>query len=349
MHSQRREQQDDQDKGARVHDAGNRTRGAVADVRCSPGQGPCHRETAEERRHHVGDALADEFLVGVVTRSGCPIGDDGGQQGFDGTEHRDREGGPDELDDLRGGDGRPLQGGQSYGNATERAADRGNAVEPERRLQQGGNDECDQRPWHAFQSRQPRRINDQEQRQQRQRSRDGVKIRECLHQLPELFVEVPAFDCRQPEKILPFPHPDDYRDTGRETHDDRIGNVLDDRAQPRDTEQEQHQAGHQRGNLQAVDAMIRRDAGEDGDEGAGRARDLQPGPAQNGHDESADDRRIQSLFGFRARGDGKRHGERQCDDADDNAGNDVRWPMLPTQQAGTLCFEEGDHEWAIPR
>ena len=39
----------------------------------------------------VRDALADELLVGVVTRAGHAVGHDGGQQRLDRAEHRDRE------------------------------------------------------------------------------------------------------------------------------------------------------------------------------------------------------------------------------------------------------------------
>ena len=43
----------------------------------------------EERRQHVRDALRRQFNVGIVPIPGHAVGDDGRQQGFNRSEHRD--------------------------------------------------------------------------------------------------------------------------------------------------------------------------------------------------------------------------------------------------------------------
>ena len=43
---------------------------------------------------------------------------------------------------------------------------------------------------------------------------------------------------------------------------------------PVEAQHDQHHAGHHRAHEQAVDAVLRDDAGDDDDEGAGRAADL---------------------------------------------------------------------------
>jgi len=40
-------------------------------------------QSGEQRRSHVGDALADQFDVGAMAPAGHAIGDDAGQQALD--------------------------------------------------------------------------------------------------------------------------------------------------------------------------------------------------------------------------------------------------------------------------
>jgi hypothetical protein len=64
-------------------------------------------------------------------------------------------------------------------------------------------------------------------------------------------------------------------------------------------------------------------AGDDDDEGAGRPADLDARTAECGNQEPGDDRRHQALARRSSTGDPQRHGQRQCDDRDGEAGKRV--------------------------
>jgi hypothetical protein len=104
------------------------------------------------------------------------------------------------------------------------------------------------------------------------------------------------------------------------------------------TEKEQHHASHHGGDLQAVDAVLRGDACEDDDEGAGRPGDLHTAAAERGNQEARDNRGVEALLRLGARRDGKGHRQRQRDDADDHPGDDIGKPVRPREQAGYAGF-----------
>ncbi|MDT4871145.1 hypothetical protein FQZ97_1062620 [compost metagenome] len=89
--------------------AGQRPGGAVADI----GGGPCDRagggEPTEQGYSQIGDALTDQFLIGVVPGPRHAIGHHGGQQRLDGTQHGDGESRADQFEHTRQGDLRPSQ------------------------------------------------------------------------------------------------------------------------------------------------------------------------------------------------------------------------------------------------
>ena len=58
---------------------------AVVDVGHGASDGTCGWDASEDGAQHVGNALADEFLVGVVLVSDDTIGHSGGEQALDGT------------------------------------------------------------------------------------------------------------------------------------------------------------------------------------------------------------------------------------------------------------------------
>src|SRR3546814_15786492 len=69
-------------------------------------------------------------------------------------------------------------------------------------------------------------------------------------------MEMLAGNGGQAEKIFPLPNPDNDAYARRESDDHGRGNKSDDRAHACQTEQQQNNAGHKGGNLQAVDAML---------------------------------------------------------------------------------------------
>jgi hypothetical protein len=93
---------------------------AGAHVGGGAGDGAGGGKAAEKRRGEVGDALGDEFLVGVVAVVDGAVGDPRRQQRLDGAEQGDGEGRGDQL--AEGGPGRAGQrkGGQSCGMPLKR-------------------------------------------------------------------------------------------------------------------------------------------------------------------------------------------------------------------------------------
>ena len=71
--------------------------------------------------------------------------------------------------------------------------------------------------------------------------------------------------------------------------------------------------------------------------------------AEHRHQQPGDDGRVQPLLGLRARGDRERHGQRQRDDADHDAGDDVSRPVCAAQQparcASSIAITLGRNTW----
>ena len=91
---------------------------------------------------------------------------------------------------------------------------------------------------------------------------------------------------------------------------------------------DQDDAGHHRAHEQAVDAVLGDDAGHDDDERAGRPADLHVRAAERRDDEAGDDRAVDAGLRRHARGDRERHGQRQRDEADRDAGDQIRDEQL---------------------
>ena len=145
------------------------------------------------------------------------------------------------------------------------------------------------------------------------------------------------------EEVAPLADEDDHADAGREAQHHGVRNELDDAAEACQAEQQQNRSGHEGGELQTGDAVLGRNARQNDDESARRARDLYPAAAEHGHDERCHDGRVDALLRLRAGGDGKGHGQRQRDDADDHAGGQIGEPVAAAQQTTSMGFEQGDH------
>ena len=74
-----------------------------------------------------------------------------------------------------------------------------------------------------------------------------------------------------------------------------------------------------RGDDQPVDAELLDDAVDDDDERARRAADLDARAAERRDDEAGDDRGVEAAIGRDAAGDRECDGQRERDDADDDA------------------------------
>src|SRR5947209_6235523 len=81
------------------------------------------------------------------------------------------------------------------------------------------------------------------------------------------------------EEILDLRAGDEHRDAVGEAHNYRPGQEFDGRPEPGEAEQDQHDSGHERADIEPVDAVPGDDAEDDDDERPGRPADLRAGPA----------------------------------------------------------------------
>ncbi len=125
------------------------------------------------------------------------------------------------------------------------------------------------------------------------------------------------------EKVAELARRDDDRDADGEAVDHRFGDVLDQIADTQPTRREQDEAGHQRGDHEAVVAVDGDDREDHDDEGARRPADLHLAAAEQRDHEPADDRGDEPCGGRRAGGDGDCQTEGQGDHRDRDARNHV--------------------------
>ena len=107
----------------RVNHAGDWGARAGANVGGGAGDGAGGRNAAEERRDDVGDALRDQFDVGVVAVAGHAVGNDGGEHAFKRGQQRHGKGRRNQRQNVLGvkvGNG---EGRKAARNSAEAAAD----------------------------------------------------------------------------------------------------------------------------------------------------------------------------------------------------------------------------------
>ena len=141
----------------------------------------------------------------------------------------------------------------------------------------------------------------------------------------------------QPEQVLDLRAGDQHADPVGEADHDRTGNVLHRRAQTGDAEQDQDHAGEQRAREQAIEAVGGDDARHHHDEGAGWTANLDARSAEGGNREPGDDGAIDAVLRRDAGRDGERHGQRERDQADRDPGDEIaeqRPDGVPAAQAG---------------
>ncbi len=147
----------------------------------------------------------------------------------------------------------------------------------------------------------------------------------------------------QARGVLDLKRRDDRGDPGRETRRDRVRDVLDQPAEPREPHRDQKKAGHEAGREQACQAMLGDDRREDDHEGRRRTGHLELATAQQRDHRPRDDRRVEPLLGRRAHGDSERHRQRQGDDADDHAGEDVGTDLARSVSVGERPPQRGTY------
>ena len=322
---QRPEEEEDEQQHAGVHDAGDRAAATVVDVGHRAGDGAGDGDAAEDRDDDVGRALGDQLGVRVVAVADDAVGHGGREQRLDGAQHGDREGRRDEQVDRLHVEGQPL-GPRQRGVDREAVAnglDRGDApVLAQEVGDDGHEDDGDQRPGDL--AGQPGREGDDRDTGDADPQRPGVHGGEGARVGDPFRDEIRRhLRHREAEEVFHLGGEDRHGDTAREADDDRVGDELDDRPEPQGAHQEQYPAGQDGGDGQPLDAEVLDDAVDDHDEGARGPSDLHLAAAQQGDDKAADDGGDQAFFRTHARGDTKRDGEGQGDDADNDARHQV--------------------------
>jgi hypothetical protein len=216
VHEQRRRGEQDQEQREAVHQARQGARAAGPYIGGGAGDGAGGGDAAEQRREQVGEALADQLLVGVVLGAGHAVCHHRREQGLDGAEHGDGEGRADELEDARQSEGRELEGREPPGDPAEGGAQGRDTLEVEGALGQGRRQHGDQRAGQALQARQHGCDHYDEQAREREHGGGRMEMRQRLQEMPELLVEMRARGFRQPEEVRPLAHEDDDADAGGE-------------------------------------------------------------------------------------------------------------------------------------
>jgi hypothetical protein len=310
-----------------VDDAGDRRAAASLDVGRGAGDGAGGGEAAEERGGDVGQALGDEFLVGIVAVVDLAVGDARREQRFDGAEQGDGDRRRDQLAEIMHRHVGEAEIRQLLRNAVEAAAD-GFDRQVESEGGQRADDQHHQRRRRPAQQREAIRqavVGKQEDKAgagQRQRWQvDGVGVGgQRLDAGEKLGGQVVYL---QAEEILDLGEEDDDGDAVGEADHHGHRDEADQLPHARDAHGEQENAGQDRGAHQVGETVDGDDAVHNGDEGAGRAADLHPRAAAGGGDEAGDDGGPDAGCRRRAGGDGKGHGQRQGEDADRDAGGEI--------------------------
>ncbi len=304
--------------------AGDRTARAGADIGRGARDGAGDADAAEQRRADIGKALRHQLAIGAMPAAGHAVGDHRRQQRLDGAEQREGD-----------------RVGQHGLRLLQRERRQRRQRQFPRNAAEAGADGLD-RQREAPRRRAPRRATAIRMPGQFGRSRLSTTMSAMLTAATataeELAVGSPRASAasfgisspgslrrqRDAEQILELAGEDDDGDAGGEADRHRIGNELDVGAEPQEARGDQDDAGHQRREDHAIDAVAFGGQRHQHDEGAGRSADLKPAAAEQRHDEAADHGGVESAIRRHAGGDGDRHRQRQRDDRHRQAGRSRR-------------------------
>ncbi len=127
----------------------------------------------------------------------------------------------------------------------------------------------------------------------------------------------------QAANVLQLTGRDGDGDAAGEADGHGVRDMLDERSQPEDAHQGQHQAGHEYGQQQTLDAKPGDRGGHQHNEGAGRTADLESAAAQQRDHEAPDDGGVEPPLRRYAGGHGDGHRQRQGDDGYRQGGDRV--------------------------
>ncbi|MNZ92403.1 hypothetical protein D3C78_1114270 [compost metagenome] len=128
---------------------------------------------------------------------------------------------------------------------------------------------------------------------------------------------------RQAEGVLELQAGDDHADAGGEAEGHRVGHELDQPAGLEQAEGDHDQAGEHAAQQQAAETVLLDDGQQDDHEGGGGAGDVEARAAGEGDQRGGHQHGVQAVLRRCADGDGQGHGQRDGDDADGEAGENV--------------------------
>ena len=339
----------EQQQDGEQHDGMDETRhgrtAAVVDVRHGACDGACGRDASEEWRHHVCHALGDELHVRVVLVADYAVGHRCGEQALDGAEDGYGEGHRHELLDELEGDARHDHLRQ-LGLNVEAVADGVDALDAlllQQEHSHGTKQDAPQRTGYLAEARHLlQRLGREDDDQQGTDGDDEVpeveradvlgianpfahEVARRLQGNADDFARGAHGRLRQPEDVADLRREDGQGDTCREADNDGVGNELDDDAQAESAQRDEYQASQNRGDEQALQAILRvvHDAIDDDDEGTRRAANLHLCAAEQRDEEACHDGRNDALLGRHAAGNAEGDGKGQGHNAHDDARHEV--------------------------
>ena len=133
----------------------------------------------------------------------------------------------------------------------------------------------------------------------------------------------------QSEKIFELGAGNHYGNSVGESHHHRPRNIFHRAAQPGHAQKNQEHAGDSRAHEQAVNAVMRHNAGDHDHKRAGRSANLHTRSAQRRNQESGNHRAVKSCLRRHAGRNRKCHRQRQRHQPNRNARNQVSDKVMP--------------------
>lgn len=313
-------EEDDGEEGEGVDDAGERSFAAVIDIGRSAGDGTGGGKTAEERADDIGDTLGDEFRIAIVSVARETIGNDGREEGFDGTEEGDGRSRADEVADglevdvRKGGERKRGRDGVGAEFAAD-GSDIARGIPVGESDEDGGTEHGDDRAGDEADI-ESRPEEDDGEAGDADGERVGVTETEVLEEPEDFFRKFPrgrgiGTEAREVRDLRDH---DCDSDAGGEAASDRPRDKLDEVAHAGEPHEEEDDARHDRGEKKARVAVFADDEEDDRDKGGGGSSDLDAATAESRDEEPGDD------GSKNAEGRGGERGRSICRDAGDAEG-----------------------------
>lgn len=310
------------EEGDGVDEAGQARDATGLDADAHPRDRGGRRDPAEEGDDQIPQPLRDQLLIDQQLLADHPPGDGPGEQALDRAEGGDRDRRSEEI----GQDGeiaarRDVAIGQHQGRG-DRADRRDRPTEEpsqdrdQRDTEQGGG----QPPAEAQARQEEHRCHHAEGAGDRVAVERGGRRGDIAEKFQGGQVRASGGD---PERVIELSDRDHQRDPAGEAGDDRGGDEIDDPPEPEDPERQHDQPGHQRGEPEAVQAVLLHHQDQHRRHRPGGAADLIRRTAERADDQPGEDRGHQPGGGGRAAGDAEGQRQRQRHGGDCQPGDEI--------------------------